>query len=300
MTNRWWIYQRERFPLITYAGLALVLSYSVTGFSALARGATTPPAAATFIPATLGVFLFFVLMRIADEFKDHADDARYRPYRAVPRGLVKLWELGCVAVCAALAQLLLASLLGAGMVLVLLTAWGYLSLMTAEFFVPRWLKAHPLTYLVSHMPMVGFITLYASAHDWLPVAATPSTGLAWLLMTSVLLGTVLEIARKIRAPLDEEHGVDTYTAVWGRGRAVAAWFVACVLAMASACAAASFIEFGAGLAAGLGVLVIVALLTARSFLRQPVRRGARRLEAVSGIFTLAAYAGLGPLAFLLT
>ena len=32
--------------------------------------------------------------------------------------------------------------------------------MTAEFFVPEWLKARPFLYLVSHMAIMPFIDLY--------------------------------------------------------------------------------------------------------------------------------------------
>ena len=58
------------------------------------------------------VLLFFLQLRIADEFKDYEDDARYRPYRPVPRGLVSLRELAWVGVGAAAIQLALAILAG--------------------------------------------------------------------------------------------------------------------------------------------------------------------------------------------
>lgn len=299
MANRWWIYQRERFPVLTYAALAAVLAYSATSFSALARCASTAPGALRVLSAALGVFLFFVLMRVADEFKDYADDLRYRPYRPVPRGLVTRGQLGCVGVLSALGQLIAAFSLDPRLLVVLALAWIYLGLMTVEFFVPRWLKAHPFAYLVSHMPMVGFITLYASAHDWLPARGTPPAGLGWLLIASVFLGVLLEIARKIRAPADEERGVDTYTAVWGRARAVTAWGVAFALAGGSGYVAAGHVGFAAGFVWGLAVLGTAALLVACGFLRKPVPARARRFEALSGVATLAAYAALGPLTLLL-
>ncbi len=295
MSSRWWIYQRERFPLLTFGLLASVLAYSVTSFSALASGESTLPDTAISIPAALSVFLFFVLMRVADEFKDYEDDRRYRPYRPVPRGLVKLEELAAIGVCAASGQFLLAVWFDPAIVPLLLTAWAYLALMTVEFFIPRWLKARPFAYMVSHMPMVGFITLYASAHHWLPSHGTPPSGLVWLIAASVFLGTMLEIARKIRAPGDEEPGVDTYTWVWGRRTAVLAWLAAFLLAGASAYAAAGFIGFALGIGLGLGVLSVAALFCAWQFLRRPAGSSARRIEALSGVVTLAAYTGLGPL-----
>jgi 4-hydroxybenzoate polyprenyltransferase len=42
-------------------------------------------------------------------------------------------------------------------------------------------------------------------------------GFFWV---SFFNGTVLEIGRKIRAPQDEEAGVETYSFLWGRGGAL--------------------------------------------------------------------------------
>src|SRR5207247_10262010 len=36
--------------------------------------------------------LFFLQLRIADEFKDFEEDSKYRPYRAVPRGTARSEE----------------------------------------------------------------------------------------------------------------------------------------------------------------------------------------------------------------
>ena len=94
---------------------------------------------------------FFFQIRVADEFKDYAEDCAHRPYRPVPRGLVTLGELRSVAIAAAVVQLTLAIALDPRLVLGLVILWAYLGLMTAEFFVPRWLKRHPIVYMVSHM-----------------------------------------------------------------------------------------------------------------------------------------------------
>src|SRR5258705_11926241 len=96
-------------------------------------------------------FLFFLQLRIADEFKDFEEDSRYRPYRPVPRGLIKLRELGVVFVLAAAVQLFLALALNWELLLVLAGVWIYLALMSREFFVRDWLKARPFTSMWVHM-----------------------------------------------------------------------------------------------------------------------------------------------------
>ena len=85
MASRWWIYQRERFPVFGHGPLILAFSFSAMSYSALLRGATSLRPAAALV-AFVTAFLFFLQLRIADEFKDAEDDARWRPYRPVPRG----------------------------------------------------------------------------------------------------------------------------------------------------------------------------------------------------------------------
>ena len=94
MANRWWVYQRERFPVVAHGVLIAAFSFSAVSFSRLLRGDVTLPSPATAATAFVTAFLFFLQLRLADEFKDFEEDSRYRPYRPVPRGLVTLRELG--------------------------------------------------------------------------------------------------------------------------------------------------------------------------------------------------------------
>ena len=217
--SRWWIYQRERFPLLTQGPVIAAFSFSAVSFSALLGHRAGPPPAGAVMVAFVTSFVFFLQLRIADEFKDADDDARYRPYRPVPRGLVRLPELAAVAVGGALLQLLLALWLDRKLVGLLIVVWLYLGLMSQEFFMSDWLKAHPFTYMWTHMLIIPLIDLYTSACDWLVKGAALPHGLHWFLAASYCNGMVVEIGRKIRAPEDEERGVETYTAVWGRSTA---------------------------------------------------------------------------------
>src|SRR6185437_1289883 len=105
---RWWIYQRERFPLATHAPLIAAFSFCTLSFSMLARGVVALPSLKAVVVAFATALIFFLQMRIADEFKDADEDACYRPYRPVPRGLISLRELGVVAVMGGAIQALLA------------------------------------------------------------------------------------------------------------------------------------------------------------------------------------------------
>jgi 4-hydroxybenzoate polyprenyltransferase len=230
---------------------------------------------------------------VSDEFKDADDDRRYRPYRPVPRGLVTLRELAQLALAAAMLQVLLALWLDPNLLAVLGVVWVYMTLMAREFCVAEWLKARPFTYLWSHMLVVPLIDLYATACDWLPERATPPAGLGWFLTASFFNGVVVEIGRKLRAPADEEPGVETYSAVWGRPTALASMTAALVLAATSATLAGRAVGVQWQVATA-GTVALAALLAlAPGFLRAPTPGSGTRFETLSGVWTLAMYLSVG-------
>ncbi|MBI1920766.1 MAG: UbiA family prenyltransferase [Geobacter sp.] len=296
--NRWWIYQKERFPVFAHGPLILAFSLSAMAYSALLRGESglRPEAA---VVAFVTAFLFFLQLRIADEFKDAEEDAHWRPYRPVPRGLVTLRELGWVGAGAGAIQLAGSLWLRPLQLLLLLAAWGYLALMSKEFFVRDWLKARPIAYMLSHMVVMPVFDIYATACDWLTAGALPPRGLGWFLAVSYLNGIVIEIGRKVRAPEDEEEGVETYSALWGRPLALAAWLGAMLLTALCAWRGAVLIGFAAPVAVLLALLLAAAAILAISFARSPLPGRGKRVELFSGVWTLLMYLSLGavPLLF---
>ena len=298
--NRWITYQRERFPLLAHAPLVAAFSASAVCYSRLVRGETGLPGARSLAVAFVTALLFFLQLRVSDEFKDFEDDSRFRPYRAVPRGLVSLRELGWIGVGAAFVQLALAVWLEASLVWLLILAWLYLGLMSKEFFVPGWLKARPSAYLASHMVIIPLIDLYATACDWRLTGLTwPPDGLYWFLLVSYFNGVVVELGRKIRAPQDEEPGVETYSAAWGRTTAVMLWIGAILVTALVAWQAAVRIRFERPVLAILLLLVGGCGVAAIRFARQPVRGAGKTIEVASGVWTLLMYLSLGALPALL-
>jgi 4-hydroxybenzoate polyprenyltransferase len=297
MVARLWIYQRERFPVFAHGMLIAAFSVSAMGLSSLLRGQTHVPPLGTLAAGFASSFLFFLQLRITDEFKDADDDARYRPYRPVPRGLVSLRELAAVGICAAIIQLALALLVFPPLVFILVVVWAYLGLMTKEFFVSAWLKRHPVIYMISHMLIMPFIDFYVTAFDWFVAGGGPPSGLGWFLAVSFFNGTVVEMGRKIRAPQDEENGVETYSVLWGPRRAVAAWLSAIGLTAICSLFAAAHISFVAVDLIVLCTLVLLAALIAAAYLRGMQSAQARRIEQMSGLWTLCMYLSLGALPF---
>jgi 4-hydroxybenzoate polyprenyltransferase len=294
--NRWWIYQRERFPVLAHSPVILAFSLSAVAYSALLRGAHAFPGWKPALVAFLSSFLTFFELRIADEFKDFEEDARYRPYRPVPRGLVTLRELGWAAAGCMAVQLILSLWLGPRLFLLLLVTWIYLGLMTREFFVRRWLKARPILYMVSHMAIMPLVDLYATGCDWVRAGGLrPPRGLVWFLLVSLLNGMVIEIGRKIRSPGDEERGVETYSVLWGRSRAVAVWLAIMTAAAALAVVAAEGIQFAWPVLILLAAVIAAAALLAFRFLGSGRSGAGKHLETASGVWSLVLYLSLGVL-----
>jgi len=299
--NRWWVYQKERFPVLGHGPLILAFSFSAVSFSFLLRGGHGFPRPASLVVAFVTSLMFFLQLRIADEFKDFEEDSRYRPYRAVPRGLVTLRELGVVFIMGGLLQLGLALWLRPlNLIGLLLVVWLYLALMSKEFFVRDWIKARPFTYMWTHMLIMPLVDFYATACDWMAAGLSkPPPGLFWFLVVSFFNGIVIEIGRKLRAPADEETGVQTYTALWGRRTAVAAWLIALACTALCAWQAARSIHFVVPVVGLLTILLAAAILVAGRFLKVPVTERAKLFEHFSGAWTLFMYLSLGAVPCLL-
>ncbi len=272
----------------------MAFSSSAVAFSSLLCGIT--PGWQAFLVAFITVFLFFLQLRIADEFKDAEEDAKFRPYRAVPRGLVKLRELGYVFVIAALVQLGLTLWLDSRLLYLLLITWGYLALMSVEFFARDWLKARHITYLWTHMMIMPLVDLFATSCLWLPANVVPDKlGLSFFLIASFFNGIVIEIGRKLRQPEGEQEGVPTYSKLWGLRKASVVWTCCISITAVFAILSARHIGFMLPVSCLLLTLVVWAFMTARNF----HATSSKHFELISGLWTLVLYLSLGltPLIF---
>ena len=296
--HRLWIYQAERFPVVLHGILILAFSCSGVSLSAVLRGAEHLPSLASYLVAFISAFCFFLQLRITDEYKDNEEDCRFRPYRPVPRGLVSLDELRMVGYVSAGLQLVLSIALAPALLWLLFGTWLYLALMTKEFFVGKWLRRHPIIYMSSHMLIMPLIDAYVTACDWLPSAKYPPSGLMAFLLVSFFNGIAIEIGRKMRKPSEELIGVETYSALWGLPRASLVWLAALLTTAALALWTASVSQ------TALIVLILMTALFATAYvIRLKVlssNTSSGKLEAFTGLWTVALYLVLGPAPLLLS
>jgi len=268
---------------------------SATTFALLARQQLGLAGLKPFLAAFVSSLAFFFQLRIADEWKDSAEDARFRAYRPVPRGLISLRELAAAGLLAGALQLALAFWVAPGMVSRLLIVWAFIGLMSKEFFLHDWLRRRPLLYMLSHMLVVPLIYWYDAACVGPSSRQYGQASIALLLAAGFFSGIVVEIGRKLRAPEEEETGVATYSVTWGIRKSVLAWNSALLLAFAFAGAAAASVGAVMLAAAILFPALALALGCSLLYKRRPTHRYAKLMELMSGAWTLVLYMVLGPL-----
>jgi len=299
LAARFWRYQSERFPLAGFAPLITVFTFSSAAYSRLSRGEPGFIRGPLFAVGALTALVFFFLLRVLDEHKDAEVDRRYRPELPVPRGLVTLAELRWIGGAALALVLALNAWAAPALLVPILGVAGWATLMTKEFFVRDWLRAHASAYLLTHMLIMPMIDAYTTGLDWVVARAHAPLGLFYFLAVTFLNGILIEIGRKIRAPEGEREGVDTYTKAWGLRTAPAVWLGALLGSAATAWLATRQTGAGAVSAVLLVVMGVGCAITGADFLRAPSARRSKRIEVASQAWPLFTYSLLGAGPFLL-
>ena len=167
------------------------------------------------IPAIITLLLVFLYWRVVDEFKDYETDKKYFPQRPVPSGRISLNDLKILLWLTALMQIIINSVWYIVIVPFavlfmfnyIMGKWFFLEKIFANNRVLAFLSQSPISLILHYY----IIAVYCSRFDinlftWdsFLVAATFSfVGFNW------------EIARKTRAPEEEEEGYQTYSQMLG-------------------------------------------------------------------------------------
>ena len=291
--KRLYIYQKERFPFVGYIILIGVFTFSAASYSRICRGEVGFIDWKNYLIGVITTFSLFFLVRIFDEFKDKEDDAKYRKYLPVPRGLISLKELSAIGVAVASVQLFVILFFQQEMIVLYGVVMIYLLLMRVEFFVPKWLKNNQLIYVVSHMIIIPLIDVYASGLDWFLEGADAPFGLLFFFAVSFMNGIVLEFGRKIKPPESEEEGVLSYTKYFGTKKAVWVWISVLSATLFLSLVTSYYASYGLIAYYFFGSVFLVCLVPSFLFLRSPGSKSAKYIEHASSLWTVFMYLGLG-------
>ena len=105
LLQRFYIYQKERFPILGHGLMIFAFTFSAISYSRICRGKEGFIPWQDFLIGIFATVTLFFLVRIFDEFKDKEDDAKYRKYLPVPRGLISLKELRIIGLVVASMQI---------------------------------------------------------------------------------------------------------------------------------------------------------------------------------------------------
>ena len=237
------IYLNERFPLGKNSIFVLIFTlsgYIYTGLlynskiinQIFSKEIKVPMPWHKIVALFIIIFMFFLQLRITDEFKDYEEDLKYRAYRPVQRGVITLKVLGKIGIATVIIQIMLAHVIDPEIIYFMIFVWIYMFLMAKEFFIKKWLTKRILIYALSHVVIMVFITLViVEATQYIvPKNIFDVFILQWyrhnidfalipLFVLNYLNGIVLEIGRKTRRADEEEHGVQTYSKLWGKKKA---------------------------------------------------------------------------------
>jgi len=318
------IYLNERFPLGKNSIFVLIFTlsgYIYTGLlynskiinQIFSKEIKVPMPWHKIVALFIIIFMFFLQLRITDEFKDYEEDLKYRAYRPVQRGVITLKALGKIGIATIIIQIILAYVIDFKIIYFMIIVWFYMFLMAKEFFIKEWLTKRILIYALSHVVIMIFITLViVNATQYIVLGEAENIikfgALQWyrhnidialipLFTLNYLNGIVLEIGRKTRRADEEEHGVQTYSKLWGKKKAVVILSLLFAVEYFLVILGLSYTYEKYFLFSGLVLLIIliISIYFMIKFLKKDL--SGKIVESVSGLWIVFSSMGLGLLPY---
>ena len=218
MFKRLAVYYKEMFPLLPHFFVAAIMFFEIYFVLLLNDGVTTFHFDHQELIGIFTIFVFLMILRIADDFKDYETDRRLFPHRALPSGRVKKKDLA-VALSFIVAVSVLLNVLFMNNIGWFLFLYIYGTLMSFWFFKRDKIQNSLPLALVTHNPVMMILNLYTISFVCykynLPLLSLPTVLLAF---TMYFPSLIWEVCRKIRAPKDETEYV-TYSMLFGYKKA---------------------------------------------------------------------------------
>ena len=318
------IYLNERFPLGKNSIFVLIFTlsgYIYTGLlynskiinQIFSKEIKVPMPWHKIVALFIIIFMFFLQLRITDEFKDYEEDLKYRAYRPVQRGVITLKALGKIGIATVIIQIILAYIIDFKIIYFMIIVWFYMFLMAKEFFIKEWLTKRILIYALSHVIIMIFITLViVNATQYIVLGEAENIikfgALQWyrhnidialipLFTLNYLNGIVLEIGRKTRRADEEEYGVQTYSKLWGKKKAVVILSLLFAVEYFLVILGLSYTYEKYFLFSGLTLLIIliISIYFMIKFLKKDL--SGKIVESISGLWIVFSSMGLGLLPY---
>lgn len=219
MLKRLHIYFKEMYPLIPRLFVGLIMFFEIYFIILLNSSVTKFNIGIQEFIGSFTVFAFFLMLRIADDFKDYELDCKLFKERPLPSGRVKKKDLAlCLTVTVTITAAL--NIIFMNNIIFFAALFLYGALMSVWFFQKNKIqKSLPLA-LITHNPVQMVINIYIISFTCIKYGL-PAFSLTTVLSAFTLYFPLLlwEISRKIKAPSQETEYV-TYSKLFGYKRAV--------------------------------------------------------------------------------
>ncbi len=211
-TKNFYIYQKERFPIVV---LGLSFLPAILSSSAVVAS----QAEFKFVLIALIVSVAYLLhVRIIDEFRDYEHDLRHHKERPVSSGIISLKELRAIDWLAIVAVPLASLYSGTVALLIAVAMLLYSYFARKEFFLG--LQFRRYFYLYNAVNLVQMLLLQILVYT----IANPSFSFTTLVTVHFLFTTtgtiIFEFLRKVKSPGNDGTGKDTYTWFLGLNNAL--------------------------------------------------------------------------------
>lgn len=218
MLKRIQLYLNEMYPVIPRLILSIIIFFALYFLIVLVYQVEIAGIEAEELIGIFTAFLFWLFLRIADDFKDRESDRRLFPERAYPAGRVSTKDL------AFLMAVDIILMVGINIIFPVSLIWFvilffYGTLMSFWFFLKKYIQNNLILALITHNPVQLILNYYL-----ISIVCTkynlPIFTLEVLFINLMLYmpGMEWEISRKIKAPGDENDYV-TYSKILGYKKA---------------------------------------------------------------------------------
>ena len=220
MIKRIWIYLKEMHPPLSRLFVSLILFLELYFIVMFNSGVMKFSLGIQEVIGILTIFSFLLLLRVADDFKDYEIDQTLSPQdkRPLPSGRVKKTDL-IVLLAVVEIPIIIANLVFMNNVPFFLFLYIYGFLMSMWFFQKAKIQKNLVLACITHNPIQMIINVYIISFVCIKY------GIAWASLTVIMAaftmyfpGLIWEVARKIRAPKEENNYV-TYSKIFGYKKA---------------------------------------------------------------------------------
>jgi 4-hydroxybenzoate polyprenyltransferase len=209
--NKWSVFFKERAPVASY--IIMCLGPTLSSIYLNQKNFDLK-----ILFSFFGLFIFFNVLRMMDEYKDYHKDVIAHPTRPLPRGLIDLKEfkiginLGLIIMLVFNLSLFFVGLKLSFFLysLVVIHLW----LMYKEFYIGDWLNQYPIIYAITHQLILISLMLFS-------LSTIRNQSLAfhtidWVFSLSVLFSFfTYEVCRKLDPNAHEL--LKTYRHIYGLG-----------------------------------------------------------------------------------